>query len=198
MQMFFFRRGAMQQIKICYLFLHADGSMSATEKAHFNEILSKKNLLGSEMEEFNSFRSEVSQKLSTGSAQAVISEVEKVLGEKGGLSLFSGTLDRHKTKQAETIWTLINLGYADDEYSQEEKKVVDYLVGRWGMDPNLIAELNDTDDTILALTIQKNWVQTTSKTQEEIDKITREIERDISTLFSNVEITISEADIEEE
>ena len=63
------------------------------------------------------------------------------------------------------------------------------------MDPTLVAEFTDTASTILALTMQKEWIQNTSKPYLTIHSIVQELDRSISSMAANIEISISEADI---
>lgn len=194
----FFETGKLQQLKILYLFMYADGESSLSETKYLNDILAKSNLSEESVQEFQTFCGQMTLKLSTGNSRTVIAEIDELLGEKKTsmwLSLFSGDIDRSKTMQAQTIWTLINLGYADSEYSEAERAVVSHLVERWEMDSVLVAELNDTAETILALTLQKEWIQSTSKPYADINSIIQELDRNIASMFDNVEMSISEADI---
>lgn len=193
----FFEAGKLQQLKICFLFMHADGESSPSETKYLNNIVSKGNLSKESLQEFQAFCGQMTLKMSTGNSKTVISEIDELLGEKrsGLLSFAFGSIDGSKTMQAQTIWTLINLGYADSEYSEPEKQVVDHLIKRWEMDQILVAEFNDTANTILALTLQKQWVQNTSKPYTDINNIIQELDRNIASMFANVETSISEADI---
>ena len=105
-------------------------------------------------------------------------------------------LDDDKAAQAQTIWTLINLGYADSDYSEAEKRIVKYLTEKWEVDPVLVAELDDTADALLALSRQKEWIQTTSKSRSDKNKFIEELDRSIAAMYANVEVSISEANIE--
>lgn len=193
----FFEAGKLQQLKICFLFMHADGESSPSETKYLNDILSKSNLSEESLQEFQAFCGQMTLKMSTGNSKTVISEIDELLGEKrsGWWPFMFGSIDGSKTMQAQTVWTLINLGYADSEYSESEKQVVNHLIERWEMDPILLAEFNDTADTILALTLQKQWVQNTSKPYTDINNIIQELDRNIASMFANVETSISEADI---
>ena len=193
----FFEAGKLQQLKICFLFMHADGESSPSVTKYLNNIVSKGNLSKESLQEFQAFCGQMTLKMSTGNSKTVISEIDELLGEKrsGLLSFAFGSIDGSKTMQAQTIWTLINLGYADSEYSEPEKQVVDHLIKRWEMDQILVAEFNDTANTILALTLQKQWVQNTSKPYTDINNIIQELDRNIASMFANVETSISEADI---
>lgn len=219
-----FEKGKLQQLKICFLFMYADGEASASELKYLDDILAKENLSDESVEKFQAFRSQMTSKLTTGNSKTVIAEIDELLGEKtssqgggaqggdiasqmssvfNGLIMsieraFSGDINGSRTMQAQTIWTLINLGYADSEYSEAEKAVVNHLVERWKMDPVLVDELNDTAETILALILQKEWVQSTAKTEADTNRIIQELDRNIASMFTNVETSISEANIVQE
>lgn len=196
-----------KQLKIYYLFMHADGECKKSEVGFLDEIIAKSELDKSELDEFIEFCGKMQIADMGHSASVAIAEIDKLLGEKEESFTLGTTYPfsknkrrdiRDKKMQAQTIWTLINLGYADSKYSEEEKKVVNHLVERWKMDSMLVAELNDTAATILDLTLQKEWIQTTSKPYKEINNIIQELDRNIDSMFANVEIAISEADIEKE
>ena len=191
--------GKLQQLKIYFLFMYADGESSPSETKYLNDILAKSSLSKESVQEFQIFCGQMTLKLSTGNRKTIISEIDEMLGEKKSsryaVNFYHGAIDGSKTMQAQTIWTLINLGYADSEYSEAEKAVVNHLIERWEMDPILVAELNDTAETILALASQKEWIQTTSKPYAEINSIIQELDRNIAAMFANVETSISEADI---
>lgn len=188
----------LKQMKIYYLFMHADGESSLPEKHYLDDILAKSDLPTESAREFQAYCKQTASVLSAETSKSVIEKIDGILGEKStrprGLSFFE-TLDCDKILQAQTIWTLINLGYADSEYSEAEKRVVDHLVQRWSLDPVLVAEFNDTADTILALTLQKEWVRKTARPSADIDLMIQELDQNIASMLVNVEISISEADI---
>lgn len=190
-------RKVLLQLKICFLFMHADGESSPSEMKYLNDILAKSNLSKESLQDFQTFCGQMTLKMSSGNPKTVISEIDRLLEEDDSDRVYSmfGLIDEIKAMQAQTIWTLINLGYADSEYSEQEKQVVNHLIERWEMDPLLVAEFNDTADTILALTLQKQWIQNTSKPYADINNIIQELDRNITSMFANVETSISEANI---
>jgi hypothetical protein len=182
----------LKQLEIYFLFMYADGSVTPLEKQYLDEIIAKGKISSWEKEKFQAFCGQTVLKILAPTADTIIAEIDQVLGEK---ETWRGSLDGNKAMQAQTIWTLINLGYADDEYSEPERAVVAHLVDRWEMDPELVAELNDTADTILALTKQKQWIQTIPKPCAEVNRTIQELDRSIEAMFANVETIIAEADI---
>ena len=184
----FVERTELQQLKIYYLFMHADGSPSMTEANYLSDILTKSNLPEEAKKDFYAFCGQKSLMLSTATFETVIAEMDALLGEKtSSCFLFPlSTLDHNKN---------LHLGYADGDYSDAEKQFISHLVERWKMDPTLVAEFTDTASTILALTMQKEWIQNTSKPYLTIHSIVQELDRSISSMAANIEISISEADI---
>jgi len=191
-----FESEKVKQLKIYFLFIHADGEASPTEMKLLNEIVEKENLSESDLQAFQAFCGQMMLKPPSGNASTALAEIDRVLGQKHSAWVtLASSIDQSKTMQAKTIWSLINLGYADSEYSETEKRIVSHLIDRWEMDPILVAELNDTANTILALTLQKEWVKTTSKPYEKTNSMIQELDRNIASMFANVEISIAEAGI---
>lgn len=197
----------LEQIEIYYLFMLADGYCDKTELKILDDILAKADLDQPSMDEFLSLCGKMQLQYQNHhcNADIVIQEIDELLENgvhrKSAYSMFgypfgrSSVIERDKKIQAQVIWTLINLGYADKEYSDSEKKVVAHLVQRWDMDPALIAELNDTADALLALTMQKEWVENSAKPYREVHEIVEEVERNIASLSAAVEVAISEVEI---
>lgn len=119
----------------------------------------------------------------------------KQLSQTLGQSVSAHLINKNKVRQAHTIWTLINLGYADSMLVPSEQKVIDYLISIWEMDDVLTRALFDTAETILALQAKKDWILSTDKTEEEIDELCNEIDKEIKKMYIDVELTISEANI---
>ena len=93
---------------------------------------------------------------------------------------------------ARIIWNLVDLGYADSVYSDEEKKIVSYLVNKWSVREETYRELIDIADTILALTKQKEWVVSTYSRGSLRDKKEKDIDSEIEQLLGDVKLTIEE------
>lgn len=186
--MFFFTSKKVQ-LKIYYLFMLADGNCSSDERAKFSSICKAMDVDSDDENEVIDFCKNAVHISSKDNSAQIIREISKLLVEEGGF------LNKDKSKQVEITWNLINLGYADIEYSEAEKKVVSFLTEYWEVDPLTLSDLNDTADTILALTRQKEWVKTTSKTYDVISATIKEIDATIKRMANNVEILISESNI---
>lgn len=177
------------QFKIYALFLLADGQWRYAEMKFLDTISAEMKLDDSTKKEILSYCREL--KVTEGDcSDLVIQEIDKVTG---GAFSFSG-LDHDPCLQVETIWTLMNLGYADEDYSEPEKKVVLYLIRQWKVKRQLVAELTDTAKTILLLTKQKDWLKSSGLSQDEIQRRRETVDQQIQLMFDNIQATITEAD----
>ena len=90
------------------------------------------------------------------------------------------------------VWNLVNIGYSDSVFSDEEKKIVNYLVDKWSVNPEVYQELVDTADTILALEKQKEWIVATFPEGSVRNKKKRNINTIIKQLQDDIKLTIDE------
>lgn len=84
------------------------------------------------------------------------------------------------------------MGYADSGYSQEEKKIVEYLVDKWSAKPEVYQEFIDIADTMLALTKQKRWLEDNFSVGAEKDKKEKDIDMEMKRLWDDAKLTIDE------
>lgn len=181
------------QLKIYAMFMLADGECSAEEQEKLNTIYKEMDIREDIQEEVKECCKGLSIKQGDNS-KLIIQEIDNLLGGSLlGLSFFGG-LNRDINAQVETVWTLINLGYADTDFSEPERKVVDHLVKKWELKDVLVDELMDTADTILMLTKQKEWIRETAVSYSEREKRIQEVDQKIQRMFDNIKVTISEAD----
>lgn len=90
------------------------------------------------------------------------------------------------------MWNLINLGYADGYYSEDEKEIVTYIAEKSLLDKGIVREFTDIADTMLALTKQKKWADSVMENPEEKRRKKKELSRDITKLSESVKIIIDE------
>lgn len=181
------------QAKLYYLFMLADGKIAPEELDRFKEICKSANILDEDRKKIeNSYQGLTIAKEQDNSSK-IIAEISKVLSEDERNSW--NRMSQSKRIQAQVIWTLINLGYADTDYSESEKKVIAFLVDYWSFDRELLEELLDTAETMLTLIKQKEWVKTTSCAYDTIHARIKHIDEMIEQLFKNIGIAISEAEI---
>ena len=198
------------QLRIYGLFMLVDGECSLNEQRKFDAICEQ---MGIDKETKNEVLSycdtvfHISMNRLEDISKTVLEELKKMLTEPSRArypfemtnyyELLTGKsrINASKGMQAQTVWTLINLGYADAEYSESEKKIVSFLVDFWKTDGALVADMSDTAETMAALTRQKEWIKTTSRPYDVINRAIQEIDKDMQLMIDNTETLIYEADI---
>lgn len=207
------------QLGIYYLYMLVDGEVTNEELKRFSTICNSMDVDSDEKKEIISSCKEAIPGPGSDNSAEVIQEITRLLAESRiciptFYSIAMGTpheknssnptpheknlnnpINRDKITQTKVIWTLINLGYADEEYSEPEQKVVSFLADYWEMNSAVLSDMVDTAKTILALTKQKEWIKTTRKPYDTISAVIKEIDERIKQMFQNIEILISEAEI---
>ena len=94
-----------------------------------------------------------------------------------------------KIEIANIIWTLINLAYADGEFSNDEEEVMDRISKRFKIKSSVIEELKDCAKTLACLEAKSEWIKTTNKSYKEVKAVKDEIEKDealVAVMVSNI------------
>ena len=177
------QNGRLEEAMLYCLYMMVDGEISYSEEKLFNSICGE---LG----------------LSTDDKIKAVSSCSKIADDPESVKAFVrgdrfGELIEWKidtenaSNTARIIWNLVNLGYADKQYSEEEKNIVSYLLERWHVDEEIFREMIDTADTILSLEGQKEWLMKTFSRSER-DKREKNIDVAIKKLFEDMKISINE------
>lgn len=196
-------------LKICTLFMKVDGTCDEAEEALLSKVYQEMNVTESLKEEVLYDCASISVERGDNPAR-IISAIDEILDDLGsysslrrastehvfhGSAMFSGA-KKGPTVQANLLWTLINLGYADKTYTLSERKVVRHLARIWNINKNLVAEFEDTADTILLLTNQQTWLKTESGWgYDKINERLKEIDKQVELMSKNLETSISEIDV---
>ena len=87
------------------------------------------------------------------------------------------------------IWTLINLAYADGNFSDDENTVIDDITKQYGIKEDIVEELKDCAKTLICLESKSEWIETTNKPYKEVKIVKDEIEKDealVATMVANI------------
>lgn len=174
-----------KEAELYYLYMMADGGVTCGEEKIFDTICkelriedSGKELITERCKKFANDTDDIFSMLVRG-------KVDEHVGQRYGELKDASSLAR-------IIWNLLNLGYADTFYSDEEKKIVNYLVDKWSVSPEIHQELVDTADTMLALTKQKEWFALTLPEGTVRAGKEKYIDSQIEQLLDDVKLTIEE------
>lgn len=179
-------------VQICYLFLLADGECSESEEKLFAEACEKNYGMGAS-----------SRKLAIQDYEYMpivegMDNSTSIMRAIGKILMRDATVVEYmweKSDKVRLLWTLINLGYADKEYTEPERKVVEYVAKKFEIAPEDNYALHDIAETMVALVKQKEWVKRSKCSHEEYSKEMSEIDKAMERLKKSVETIVEQADI---
>lgn len=182
-----FGSNSIEEATLYYLYMMADGDISYSEEKMFDSIC-KDLSVGAEDKKTVI---EKCKKFAANESDIFSVMVREKIDEQTGKSWWGFGL-RDSSSLARIVWNLVNLGYADSYYSDEEKKIVEYLLDKWSVDQEIYQEMLDTADTMLALTKQKEWASSTLAKGKERDNKNKEIDEELAQLLEDIELSIEE------
>ena len=95
----------------------------------------------------------------------------------------------NKLEITNIIWTLINLAYADGNFSDDENAVIDDIAKQYGIKEDIVEELKDCAKTLICLESKSEWIETANKPYKEVKAVKDEIEKDealVATMVANI------------
>ncbi len=180
-----FEKGQKEEAMLYYLYMMADGEVSYSEEKLFAEICKEMKIDEYDKQVVIDGCNEITKE-STDILNVIIREnLDYQVGQG-----WSGFKDA--SALARIIWNLVNLGYADSDYSESERKIVKHLLEKWGVKQEIYLEMVDTADTMLALTKQKEWIYSTFDKGQLRDEKEKRIDLEFERMLSEIMITIDE------
>lgn len=95
----------------------------------------------------------------------------------------------NKLEITNIIWTLINLAYADGNFSDDENAVIYDIAKQYDIKEDIVEELKDCAKTLICLESKSEWIETTNKPYKEVKIVKDEIEKDevlVATMVANI------------
>ena len=95
----------------------------------------------------------------------------------------------NKLEITNIIWTLVNLAYADGNFSDDENAVIDDIAKQYEIKEDIVEELKDCAKTLICLESKSEWIETTNKPYKEVKAVKDEIEKDealVATMVANI------------
>ena len=172
-----------KEAMLYYLFMMSDGEVSNSEKKFFDKICRKIKI----DEDDKKYAIDNCKGLANNHESALDVIISKELDKEVGFGWLGFKKD--DSTLAKIIWNLVDLGYADTDYSENEREIVNYLVEKWEIKTEVYQEMVDTAETILALVKQKEWLDSTFP-EDSLRK--KKIDSEIKTMLSDIKLTIDE------
>ena len=209
-----------KRLEICYLFMAADGEITANELNYFNEIGKCYSNFKDEKNDIIDYCESV---LKSGYEpfaaikKIVKNETLNITREKTtfleNLNFFSGHFFSVANKEnAGLLWLLINLGYVDGDYSESEHEIISFIAQQCKFSEDILIEFEDIASTLEILENYKHELENQTlpysyvkkilffkikktrkgKSKEEINKELEKIENDKQKVIESLFMLINE------
>ncbi len=176
--------------KICYLFMLADGQCSDTEKKLFTQVCKKVlDVDANTRERIEEECEKIPVDEGPDNWRMAIREIGRVMDEEN----LENWLDKNESTLL--LWTLINIGYADEEYSKPERIVTDYVAKELKIAQEDYYALQDIAETMTALVKQKEWLKLAKCSHEEFSAEMNKIDETMKRLEESIATIVEQADI---
>ena len=116
-----------EQAKLYYLYMMSDGEVSEKEENLFKEICRSLELDVDDIKKVKAECMEIRDGEKLSCIDVVTKNIETSYEMSGILNIGLNGYISGKDK-ARILWNLINLGYADSQYTIDEREVVDFLI----------------------------------------------------------------------
>lgn len=168
-----------------YLYMMADGEVTDNEEKIFKKICKELSVMAEDKKAVIKKCKELVEREKSAFNAIIVEKID----EKASIDSF---FKKDDSRLAHIIWNLVNLGYADSVYSDEEKEIVSHLVDKWSVSLECYQEFVDAAETILALTNQKEWVTYTFSDDDIRVKKEKVIDSEIKKILKDVSLSIEE------
>lgn len=200
-----------KEAMLYYLYMMSDGEVSYSEKKMFDEICTELEIGSDEKEEAiteclelvtkpeDAFYIIVNERLDFGERLDFSERLDNVSSIISSINRFNMrnwfSMQNDKASLSRIIWNLVNLGYADTVFSENEKEIIKYLLKKWEIGDEVYQEMIDTAETMLALTKQKEWLISKYNKNSERYYKEKKVDCEIQELLSDMKLTIAELEM---
>lgn len=143
---------------LVYLFLHINGKPSSEAVENYYEVCKVLEISETERKLAEESVSHLNLDQSTDNTMVVVKKLPLYIVSRKR-RYFESDEVFEASEKAQMIWLLINLAYADDEYSWPEKKAIKYLAQYWRMSDVVVKSLEDSAETLNKLYEQKAYLE---------------------------------------
>lgn len=175
------------QAKLYCLYMTSDGQISEQERELFTGVCKELGLNYSE-------KKQIIEECEAIPAEDKFDKIKELIYGPAHAQTIDvrSWFEPHNSVDHETIlWNLINLGYADTKYTDQERKIVEFLKSYWNVRDDVYEEMIDVSETCLALEEYKNWVEDHEELDNKEEKI-NQINKDINVSLKDIQTTLSE------
>lgn len=165
-------------IKIIYYLMAVDGKICQAEEAKFDAIANELDA------SFGNYKNKIISECQTQLEKVIDPEEYYDVIQEGVCNAIdnsgspSTSFDFYSSKVSNrvVVWNLLTIAFSDGKYTNEERKLLKYVVRRMNVDKSIFLEMENTIKALFSIDNEINWIKGTSKSYAAIEAIVNELE----------------------
>ena len=173
-------------VKIFYYLMAADGNIGNSEIERFE-------LVGKELDQDFSEHKEHIEKVCKEQLDKVIDKDDYYDVVQDGVEealLSKQESDKGFVPAKLLVWDLLTIAYSDEEYGEEERKLMKYIVRKVDIPKDVFLEMESSYLSVTDIQKELDWIKSTDRPYLEIDKQVKELERRQNAIYESVKALI--------
>lgn len=172
--------------KIFYYLMAADGNIGDSEIERFE-------LIGQELDQNFSEHKEYIEKACKEQLDKVIDKDDYYDVVQDGVEealLSKQESDKGFVSAKLLVWDLLTIAYSDEEYGDEERKLMKYIVRKVDISKDVFLEMESSYLAVTDIKKELDWIKSTDRPYLEIEKQVKELERRQNAIYESVKALI--------
>lgn len=165
-------------IKIIYYLMAVDGKICQAEEAKFDAIANELDA------SFGNYKNKIISECQTQLEKVIDPEEYYDVIQEGVCNAIdnsgspSSSFDFYSSKVSNrvVVWNLLTIAFSDGKYTNEERKLLKYVVRRMNVDKSIFLEMENTIKALFSIDNEIKWIKGTSKSYAAIEAIVNELE----------------------
>ena len=173
-------------VKIFYYLMAADGNIGDSEIERFE-------LVGQELDQDFLEHKEHIEKVCKEQLDKVIDKDDYYDVVQDGVEealLSKQESDKGFVPAKLLVWDLLTIAYSDEEYGEEERKLMKYIVRKVDIPKDVFLEMESSYLSVTDIQKELDWIKSTDRPYLEIDKQVKELERRQNAIYESVKALI--------
>ena len=173
-------------VKIFYYLMAADGNIGNSEIERFE-------LVGKEIDKEFFEHQEHIEKVCKEQLEKIIDKEDYYDVVQDGVEealLSKQESDKGFVPAKLLVWDLLTIAYSDEEYGEEERKLMKYIVRKVDIPKDVFLEMESSYLSVNDIQKELDWIKSTDRPYLEIDKQVKELERRQNAIYESVKALI--------
>jgi hypothetical protein len=179
-------------LKLCYLFLSVDQTITKDRMSRFEEIGDAYSAFDREKQGIIDICERyISESLNNNRYSVIWDGINEVTKRDSDSALSYSPLS-NKTGQKECMWLIVCLAWYDGNCSENEKKIINNLANKWRIEKSVLLEMEDTAITLCEIDKYSSWIKTTNDPYDYVAAVINELNKNQNEITANIFETIND------